>query len=115
MMRRRLIVTGLIVALLSVSQPCRADESDGGSYGSDAGYGLLAVVTNVLYMPFKVVYAGLGAVTGGLAYVLTIGNADVAEAIWSPSLGGTYVVTPAMLRGEQEFLVNGPSHPAGGN
>jgi len=112
MMRRRWIVTGLIVALLGVSQPCRADSSDGSSYGSDAGYGVLAVVSNVVYMPLKVVYAGLGAVTGGLAWVLTIGNSDVAEAIWSPSMGGTYVVTPAMLRGEEELLVNGPSHPA---
>ncbi len=111
-MRRMLIVVALVAALLALGQPSWADPSNGRSYGGDAGYGLLAVVTNVLYMPFKVVYASVGAVTGGLAYVLTIGNTDVAEAIWSPSMGGTYVVTPGMLRGDQEFLVNGPSHPA---
>ena len=77
---------------------------------SDAGYGSLAVLTNVLYMPAKIVYGTLGLVTGGLAYLLTVGDADVAMTIWSPSLGGTYVVTPAMLRSDEPVLFSGPSH-----
>jgi hypothetical protein len=103
----RMMLIVAVVAVLMSSQPARAA---GESYGRDAGYGTLAVVTNVLYMPVKLVYAGLGAVTGALAYVLTVGNTDVAESVWSPSLGGTYVVTPAMLRGDEELLFSGPSH-----
>ena len=80
------------------------------SYGSQAGYGTLAVVCNLVYMPLKIAYATLGGITGSLAWLVTVGNTDVAEAVWAPSLGGTYVVTPAMFRGEEEFLFSGPSH-----
>jgi hypothetical protein len=45
-----------------------------------------------------------------MAYLLTVGNLDTAESIWSPSLGGTYVVTPAMLRNEEPILFSGASH-----
>ena len=76
----------------------------------DAGYGTLAVVTNIFYMPAKLVYASVGLVTGGLAYVLTVGDDDTAKSIWSPSLGGTYVVTPAMLRNDEPILFSGASH-----
>ena len=77
--------------------------------GSDVGYGSLAVLTNLLYMPAKMVYAALGGLTGSLVYLVTIGNLDVAEAVWGPSLGGDYVVTSAMLRGDQPILFTGPS------
>jgi hypothetical protein len=77
---------------------------------SDAGYGTLAVVANVFYMPVKIVYASVGLVTGGLAYVLTVGDDDAAKTIWSPSLGGTYVVTSAMLRNDEPILFSGASH-----
>lgn len=89
-------------------QPAAAASSE--SPWSDAGYGTLAVVSNILYMPVKIVYASVGLVTGGLAYVLTVGDDDVARTIWSPSLGGTYVVTPAMLRNDEPILFSGTSH-----
>lgn len=79
------------------------------TYGSEAGYGILAVTANILYMPAKVVYAFLGGLTGSMAYLLTVGSLDTAESIWSPSLGGTYVVTPAMLRNEEPILFSGAS------
>lgn len=80
------------------------------SIWSDAGYGSLAVLSNVLYMPAKIVYGTLGLVTGSLAYLLTVGDADAAQTIWDPSLGGSYVVTTAMLRGQEPLLFSGPSH-----
>ena len=80
------------------------------SVWSTAGYGVLCVATNILYMPAKVVYAGLGSITGGLAWLLTAGNTDTAKSIWSPSVGGTYVITPAMLRDEEPILFSGESY-----
>ena len=77
---------------------------------SDAGYGSLAVLSNLFYMPAKIVYGTLGLVTGSLAYLLTVGDSDVAMTIWDPSLGGSYVVTPAMLRGDEPVLFSGPSY-----
>lgn len=105
-MVRRLILGGVMVCLLSRVALAETKESN---YWSDAGYGTLAVVANLLYMPAKIVYAMLGTATGGLAYLVTVGNGDVAESIWSPSVGGSYVVTPAMVRGDEPILFNGAS------
>jgi hypothetical protein len=77
--------------------------------GSDLGWGLASVGSNIFYMPAKIVYAVIGGVTGCLAYVLTVGDKDVAETVWSPSLGGTYVLTPTMLRGEEPIFFFGES------
>lgn len=77
---------------------------------SDAGWGVLAVVSNIFYMPAKLVYSGVGVVTGGLAYLVTVGDSDTAQKVWNPSVGGNYIVTPAMLRGEEPILFNGPSY-----
>ena len=105
-MVRRLTLVGVMVCLLS--RVALAETKDT-NYWSDAGYGTLAVMANVFYMPTKVVYATLGTVTGALAYILTVGNADIAQGIWSPSVGGSYVVTPAMVRGDEPILFNGTS------
>jgi len=48
--------------------------------------------------------------TGGLAYLLTVGDTETAQKVWSPSVGGSYVITPAMLRGDEPILFNGPSY-----
>jgi hypothetical protein len=100
----------LAVVLVCLSPSAVAAESE---YGREAGFGVLAVTTNLFYMPTKLVYAVLGGVTGSLAFLLTAGNTDVAHSVWSPSLGGTYVVTPAMLRSEEPILFSGASHSAG--
>jgi len=67
----------------------------------DAGWGMLTVLTNVVYMPVKLVYATLGGLTGACALGLTGGDMQTAESVWVTSMGGTYVVTPGMLRGEE--------------
>ena len=49
-------------------------------------------------MPAKMVYSALGGLTGGLAFALTGGDMDTAEKVWVPSMGGTYIITPGMLK-----------------
>jgi len=79
----------------------------------DAGWGVLSVLSNVGYMPAKFLYATAGSITGGFAWVLTGGDTEVADGIWTPALGGDYVLTPAMLRGEEPitFAAFGESDP----
>lgn len=88
--------------------------ADTGSFWKDVGLGAGAAVTNVLYIPAKLVYASVGGVVGGLAYVVTLGSTETANAIWEPTLGGTYVLTPRMLAGEEKLHFNGqpPEPPA---
>ncbi|TMB59464.1 MAG: hypothetical protein E6J56_00160, partial [Deltaproteobacteria bacterium] len=81
-------------ACLGTATPARA------GYLEDAGWGTLTVLTNVVYMPAKITYAVLGGLTGGFAFALTGGDLKTAETVWVTSMGGTYVVTPRMLQGE---------------
>ena len=64
---------------------------------------------SLLYTPIKVTYAVLGGFFGGFAYILTGGNAETASSIWDSSLGGTYVIQPEHLRGDESILFMGPS------
>jgi len=127
-MMRRLLLVGLVVCLLSATARAggMSDTSAAGGagtasgaaatsakephYWSDAGFGFVAVIANIVYMPAKVVYGTLGLVTGSLAYVVTVGDSDTAQKVWSPSLGGSYVITPAMLQGDEPILFNGVSY-----
>ncbi len=106
-MWRKVVLIGLMVSLLArVSVAATKDTH----FWGDGGWGLLAVVANLPYMPAKIIYASLGTLTGGLAYLVTVGDIETANKVWSPSLGGTYVLTPAMLRGDEPILFNGASY-----
>jgi hypothetical protein len=109
-MQKRLVVAVLAV-MLAMAPALRAEEEEKGGYLNDAGTGLACVFVNVLYMPAKLVYATLGGLTGGFAYLLTGFNFEVADRIWSPSLGGNYVVTPSHLRNEQTLYFSGEVQP----
>jgi hypothetical protein len=103
MMMRKGSLIALLISMLALAVP----RVEAGDYASDAGLGVACVFVNILYMPAKFLYATLGGVTGSFAYVLTGFNFDVADKIWSPSLGGNYVVTPAHLRNEQTLYFSG--------
>ena len=90
------MAAAVVASSLVMAEAARAEE-----YQENAGWGALAVLANVGYMPAKVLYAVGGGLTGGFAYALTGGDYDTARNIWEMSLGGTYVVTPSMIRGEQ--------------
>jgi hypothetical protein len=90
-----------MVAALVTARPARA------AYLEDAGWGALTVLSNIVYMPAKLVYATLGGVTGGLALGLTGGDMETAETVWVTTMGGTYVITPNMLRGEESIAFAG--------
>jgi hypothetical protein len=94
------LVTGLVAA-----PPAHAGNWE------DAGWGTLTVLTNFVYMPVKLVYATLGGVTGGLALALTAGDFDTAEKVWVTTMGGTYVLTPGMLQGQDPIAFAGNTAP----
>src|SRR5277367_1848443 len=75
-----------------------------------AGYGVGALLCNVLYIPAKLTYAVLSGVVGGGTYLVTAGNQTAANTVWRSSLGGDYVVTPQMLAGQQPINFSGPTN-----
>ena len=94
-----------VLTALATAQPAEA------GYLEDAGWGSLTVLSNVVYMPAKLCYATLGGLTGGLAFALTAGDLQTAETVWVTTMGGTYVVTPGMLQGQEQIAFSGT--PAG--
>ena len=59
------------------------------------------VLADVVYFPAKVVFAGFGAVTSGVAYVLTMGDSSVSRRVWNASVEGNYILTPDMIEGKE--------------
>lgn len=76
---------------------------------SGAGYGAGALFCSLLYIPFKLTYAVLGGLIGGGTYLVTAGNTQAANTVWRSSLGGDWVVTPAMLQGQEPLNFSGPT------
>jgi hypothetical protein len=102
------VAAALIAGLLGGTSTLAVAEEDH-QYATDFGMGLGAFGVNLFYMPVKLVYSLLGGITGSFAYGLTGGNLNIGRAIWKPTLGGTYVVTPNMLRGREPILFSGPT------
>ena len=83
----------------------RKSDSSSDSVSSQIASGALSI----LYTPAKLVYAGLGGIFGGLAYVLTGGDEHTADTIWDASLDGDYYLTPSHLRGDSPVHFMGSS------
>jgi hypothetical protein len=107
MMGWRSMVAGAVLAVgITIPQAARAE------FLEDAGWGTLTVLSNVLYMPVKVIYATTGGITGGFAYGLTGGDMTTASDVWVPAMGGTYVLTPSMVKGDDPIAFAGmPDDP----
>jgi hypothetical protein len=103
----------LCLMVLVSASPGAAEEE---GFFEAAGVGVGTALVNVLYIPAKFTYATVGSLIGGFAYVLTLGDMDTAMGVWEPTLGGSYVVTPAMLRGDDpiEFSGTGSTSSSGG-
>jgi uncharacterized delta-60 repeat protein len=56
------------------------------------------VFGNLLYTPAKLGFAAVGAATGALVYVATLGQSKTPHFIWRGSVGGDYFVTPRQLK-----------------
>jgi hypothetical protein len=70
---------------------------------------MAAVGTNLGYMPAKFLYAMGGGLVGLMAWGVTAGDSEIANGILAPAFGGTWAVTPDMLRGKEPIYFNGPT------
>jgi hypothetical protein len=59
-----------------------------------------SVAANVVYVPAKIVFAGVGAMASGVTYVATLGHHEPSSTIWDASVKGNYVMTPSMIEGK---------------
>jgi hypothetical protein len=118
----RLAYCALLMAFLMYTTGCPlliAGAAGGGAAGaaasakeSDEDHSALTyvgtVLVDVVYVPAKVVFAGLGAVTSGLTYIVTGGDSHPTTSVWNATVKGNYVVTPRMIEGKDEVHFVGP-------
>ena len=80
-----------------------------------AGIGMQAgsALATIAYFPFKAVTAIGGGIVGGLGYLFSGGSRSAANAVWGPSVYGTYIITPDHLAGRKpvQFFGKAPAPP----
>lgn len=73
-------------------------------------------LATIPYGAAKLAVAAVGGFVGGLGYVLSGGDLESSQQIWSSTLDGTYVLAPEHLRGEKRIIFfvppEGPPQPA---
>jgi hypothetical protein len=109
-MRVRRLVAGMVLAGLVAVQPAvsrAAEQSPGAEFGMAMG----AAGIDLLWVPVKLVTAGLGLALGGVVGVLTGGDVRSAYAVWVPTATGTFLVTPAHLDGTKRLAFFGSDYP----
>jgi hypothetical protein len=81
-----------------------------------SGIGMQAgsALATIAYFPFKAVTAIGGSIVGGLGYLFSGGSKSAANAVWVPSVYGTYIITPDHLAGRKpvQFFGKTESQPA---
>ena len=97
----------LLVLALAVSTSVRAEEKQERNLGAHYGLGVGAAICSIVYGPVKIVYATLGSITSGFAWVFTGGRTDIAREIITASVRGDYVVTPENLTFNEPLVFTG--------
>lgn len=111
-LRGRMIIPILVLSLIGqgilATGVDAEDQSESGSSESGAVRAEAYAVTP-FYLVFKLVFAGSGAIVGGLTWAFSAGDLEAAQAVWDASLKGDYWVTPAHLKGERPIRFIGTS------
>ncbi len=110
---RGLLAAVLAAGILAAGAPgARAAEVS--EAANEGGLGVAAALASVIYGPTKIVYSLGGAVVSGFAWIFSAGDSEVATTVLTRAVRGTYVITPAALRGETEieFIGRAPVYRA---
>ena len=99
---RRLFCGGLAAAVV-LGAPMTGAAAEVSDAANEGGLGVAAALASVVYGPLKVVYSLGGTVVSGFAWVFSAGDSEVATTVLTRAVRGTYVITPAALRGEEEI------------
>ena len=97
-------VLGLGLLGFTAAVPAHAE-----SASQEVAYGAGSVFGTLLYAPFKTSFCVVGAVTSGLA--LPFGGPQTTERVATAACGGTWAITPDVLKGRERvrFVGGGSS------
>ena len=91
------VALGVTVMMVS---PAAANEGDMGA-PENVALEVSSWLLTAPYGAFKAAYAIGGTAVGGLAWLGTGGDMEVAKSVWIPALTGDYIIRPENLLGER--------------
>ena len=103
---KRILAGFLILALVSQTSPAWASEE---STLEQAGYGVGSVVGTLVYAPLKAAFCIIGGI--GAAFT-AIASPPTARKVAGASCGGTWIVTPDVVRGQEPVHFVGSARSA---
>jgi hypothetical protein len=92
-----LLTLGFALVVATAVAPAEAASND--STAQQVAYGAGSFFGTLLYAPAKLAFCVLGAVTSGLT--LPFGGPETAGKVATAACGGTWVITPATLKGTE--------------
>jgi hypothetical protein len=101
------LLTAILAVSLTLAPAAASASDDDRNTAAVFGLGLGTAVLNLGYGPAKALFAAFGSVTGGLAWVFTGGNREVARAIVQSSVRGDYSIRPENLTMEEPLVFVG--------
>src|SRR5262245_23057847 len=102
-MRQSTIALFLGLTVLGHAALARAEQE---GTVQQVGYGAVSVLGTLIYMPVKTGLCIVGAVAS--APVMTY-DRETAGAMVGTTCGGTWVISPAIIKGREPFQFVGPS------
>ena len=102
-----------VVVALAVVAPASLATAD--STSQEVAYGTGSVLTTLVYAPVKASFCILGGVTSG--FTLPFAGPRTAEKVVSSACGGTWAITPDVLKGRERVRFvggRGAEQPTGG-
>jgi len=106
--------TAILALAASLAVVGRAAPAAADSAAQDVAYGAGSVLGTVVYAPFKATFCILGGITSGFAFPFA--GADTAGRVATAGCGGTWAITPGVLKGQERVTFVGgqapPSPPA---
>jgi hypothetical protein len=92
------------LALAGWAAPAAAD-----SAAQDVAYGVGSVLGTAVYAPFTATFCILGGVTSGFTFPFA--GADTAGKVATAGCGGTWAITPGVLKGQEHVKFVGGEPP----
>jgi hypothetical protein len=107
MKRAAIVIFTASLAVAIVGSPAAAE-----SAAQDAAYGAGSVLGTLVYAPFKATFCILGGITSG--FTLPFAGTDTAGRVVTTSCGGTWAITPSVLKGQEsvQFVGGRSAAPA---
>jgi hypothetical protein len=91
-------------ALAQTMPPQRRPVIESADRPRASGVAVGAAALNLLYVPIRLAYTGVGVALSSVTGLLTAGNQNAADDVWAWFEGQAFL-TPAILRGEEALRV----------